>query len=201
MRVGANVTAWAHSVFKTSTTSPAPEMMLVDVKDYNLPFFDEAVHPSMVPYMAQFEHEHSKKWSAAIQSFDGYVIVSGEYNQGVPASVKNAIDYLYNEWAAKPLLIVTYGIHGGNDSSESLTKALTNMKVNIMDTKPQLAFAGPGMEDLGLATSKGQIGADTMKLWEATGREPLLKGFEELVTALNLPPPIVEKVQGGQPEP
>ena len=201
MRVGANVTEWVHQVFKTSTASSTPEITLLDVKDFNLPLYNEAVHPAMVPYMAQFEHEHSKKWSAAIQPFDGYILVSGEYNVGIPGAVKNAIDYLYNEWVGKPMLIVSYGIYGGKNASESLTKTLSSMKLNVLYTKPQLTFAGPGMEDVGLATTKGKIGDDTMKLWEATGKESLVKGFEELVTALELPPPVTEKTKGTQPEP
>jgi NAD(P)H-dependent FMN reductase len=58
--------------------------------------------------------------SGKCRPFDGYVLVSPEYNNGMPGGVKNAIDYLYNEWIGKPALIITYGILGGLKSSEQL---------------------------------------------------------------------------------
>lgn len=37
---------------------------------------------TVVPAFAQFEHEHSKAWSAEIAKHDGYVLVIPEYNYG-----------------------------------------------------------------------------------------------------------------------
>jgi NAD(P)H-dependent FMN reductase len=143
----------------------------------------------MVPAQGQFEHEHSKKWSAAIAPFDGYIFVSPEYNYGLPGGVKNAIDYLYNELAGKPVLIVTYGIKGGSISSESLERTFTGMKTRVVETRPQLSYAGPGMAEMFAATGTGKLGPNTIELWEKEGKEPLLKGFEQLVTLLETPVP------------
>jgi NAD(P)H-dependent FMN reductase len=69
-----------------------------------------------------FEKEERGKrlTSEKCRAYDGYILVSPEYNHGMPGGVKNAIDFLYNEWIGKPALIVTYGIFGGLKSSEQL---------------------------------------------------------------------------------
>ncbi|MEK8107909.1 NAD(P)H-dependent oxidoreductase [Micromonospora sp. M12] len=40
---------------------------------------------------------------------DGFVVVTPEYNHSFPASLKQAIDYAYDEWQAKPVGFVSYG--------------------------------------------------------------------------------------------
>ena len=41
------------------------------------------------------------------------MIVTPEYNQGYPASLKNALDYLFYEWNDKPVAFVSYGMTSG----------------------------------------------------------------------------------------
>jgi NAD(P)H-dependent FMN reductase len=50
---------------------------------------------------------------AEIASFDGFVIVTPEYNHGPSGVLKNAIDYLYAEWNNKAVGFVSYGSVGG----------------------------------------------------------------------------------------
>jgi NAD(P)H-dependent FMN reductase len=76
------------------------EFDLVDVADFNLPLLDE----SMPAMFAQYSHHHTRAWSAKIASFDGYVFVMPEYNHGACAALKNAIDFLYQEWTNKAAL-------------------------------------------------------------------------------------------------
>lgn len=71
----------------------------------NLPFLDEAEHPSTGIY----RHEHTRRWSAAVDAADGFVAVTPEYNYGMPATLKNALDHLSAEWAWKPIGFVSYG--------------------------------------------------------------------------------------------
>lgn len=78
---------------------------LLDLAEINLPFMDEPNHPRL----QQYQHEHTKKWSAAIDAADAFIIVLGEYNFSFPAPIKNAIDYLLNEWKYKPVGFVSYG--------------------------------------------------------------------------------------------
>jgi NAD(P)H-dependent FMN reductase len=78
---------------------------LIDLKEINLPFFDEPFHPRSQKY----EHQHTKDWSAKIETAEAFIIVTPEYNYGFTAPLKNAFDYLYNEWAHKPVAFVSYG--------------------------------------------------------------------------------------------
>jgi len=193
IRAGPEVVSFIHKILLSSPVTPAPEISILDVATFNLPVFNERILPAMVPAKGQFEHEHSKNWSKAIAAFDGYIFVSPEYNYGLPGGVKNAIDYLYNEWIGKPVLIVTYGIMGGNSSSESLNKTLNGMKLRVVETRPMLVYAGPSMEEMYTATNTGKLGPKTLELWEAESKETLLKGFGELVELLEVPAPAPAK--------
>jgi NAD(P)H-dependent FMN reductase len=188
VRVGPTAVDFVHKVLLTSPSTPKPEISIIDIASFNLPVFNERAVPAMVPEHAQFEYEHSKAWSAAIKRFDGYIFVTPEYNLGVPGGVKNSIDYLYNEWIGKPVLIVTYGTHGGNLSSDSLKQTLSGMKLRVVETRPMLKFAGPGREEMMMAAA-GKVGPKTMEEWEEVAKEPLLKGFGELVELLEAPAP------------
>lgn len=77
----------------------------VDLREHNLPVMDEPKHPRF----GEYEHEHTKKWSATIARGDAYVFVQPEYDFGPPASLINALQYLVKEWAYKPVGFVSYG--------------------------------------------------------------------------------------------
>jgi NAD(P)H-dependent FMN reductase len=106
-RVGEQVGGWfadlagAHGGF---------DVHVVDLARLDLPLLDEPV-PAVEgePY----RHEHTRKWSAITQAADAFVIVTPEYNQGYPAAIKNALDYLYVEWCDKPVGFVGYGMGSG----------------------------------------------------------------------------------------
>src|SRR6185295_5597150 len=83
---------------------------LVDLRDYALPLFDEPKHPRF----GQYEHEHTKRWSAKVKEADAFVFVTAEYNYGMPPSLLNALTYLSAEWAYKAAAFVSYGgVSGG----------------------------------------------------------------------------------------
>ena len=194
VRAGPTVVDFVHKVILAAPTTPKPEISIIDVATFNLPVFNERIVPAAVPAYGQFEYEHSKKWSAAIASFDAYIWVSPEYNFGLPGGVKNAIDYLFNEWVGKPTLIVTYGGMGGPNASETLNKVLTGMKLRVVETRPTLSFAGwPDKSEMIAASRQGKVGMKTLEHWEEEGKEPLLKGFGELIELMETPAPLPEK--------
>ncbi len=82
---------------------------LVDLADVNLPLLDEPKPASS----GEYTKEHTKAWSQIITPADGFIFVAPEYNHGVAASLKNAIDYLYDEWNNKPVSLVSYGADAG----------------------------------------------------------------------------------------
>lgn len=114
-RVGDQVGKW---VYEQAKNSGKAEFELVDIKDYDLPLLNEKKTAAEGPQ--NYEHEYTKRWSKKIQSFDCFIFVTPEYNHGVPASLKNALDYLYEEWNDKVCGFVGYGSASGFRVVESL---------------------------------------------------------------------------------
>jgi len=96
---------------------------LVDLAELDLPFLDEPIPPSQ----GKYEHDHTKAWSEKVASADGYVLVTSEYNHGPPAPLKNALDFLYNEWSRKPFAFVGYGGAGGTRAIMQLEQIVTEL--------------------------------------------------------------------------
>ena len=88
----------------------------VDLRDYPMPFFDEATSPAWGPS----QDEAAKAWQRKVNEFDGFIITAAEYNRGPTGVLKNAIDYAYNEWRNKPVTYVGYGGVGGARAVEQL---------------------------------------------------------------------------------
>jgi len=112
--------------------------------------------------------------------FAAYIFVTPEYNFGIPASTKNAVDYLYNEIITKPAMVVSYGIQGGNKASESLKVTLEGMKLRVVKARPALPFHGGQGPDLFGAAGKGELGEDSRKDWEEEKKKDVLEGVTEL---------------------
>ena len=108
------------------------DVELVDLAEMNLPIYDEPKHPRL----KQYEHEHTKRWSASVDSADAFVFVTPEYNHGPPPSLVNALNYVYVEWTYKPAGFVSYGgVSGGMRAVQSEKLALTSFKmVPILET-------------------------------------------------------------------
>ncbi len=92
------------------------DVELLDLRDYPMPFFDEALSPAWGPS----QNEVAQKWQKKIASLDGFIIVAAEYNRGPTAVLKNALDYAYNEWANKAVTFVGYGGVGAARAVEQL---------------------------------------------------------------------------------
>lgn len=101
-RVGPQIARW---VEKAAAARDDAAFELVDIADYALPLFDEPRSPRMGDY----EHAHTRAWAAKIDALDGFVFVTPEYNRSIPAALKNAIDFVYNEWNNKAAGFVGYG--------------------------------------------------------------------------------------------
>ena len=92
------------------------DMELIDLRDYPLPFFEEAISPA---YGASGSAV-AQQWQAKVASLDGYIFTAAEYNRGPTAVLKNALDYAYKEWNNKPAAFVGYGGTGGTRAVEQL---------------------------------------------------------------------------------
>lgn len=87
------------------------EAEIVDLKDYELPLFDEAVSPQYNP--DRKTEGVVKKWLDKLSEADAFIIVSPEYNRGMTGAMKNATDYVDFQFAKKPVALVTHGSVGG----------------------------------------------------------------------------------------
>lgn len=139
--------------------------------------------PATIPSKGTFKNPHSKAWSTTIAQYSAYILLANEYNYGMSGSTKNAIDYLYNEWIGKPILIVTYGIKGGANANGQLKTVLEGMKLRVCGVRPQLAFAGEVAGPELWSAAGGVLGELTRKAWTDDSGE-LVKGFGELLEKL-----------------
>ena len=130
-RVAPQVAQWTYDLAKQRKDA---EFEIVDIKDFNLPILDEPL-PSMIPYA----QEHTKKWSAKIASFDGYIFITPEYNHGITGALKNAIDFLYKEWTNKVAGFVSYGSTGGVRAVEHMRGAMA--EIQIADVRAHVSLS------------------------------------------------------------
>lgn len=113
------------------------EVELLDLAKINLPFIDEPIHPMR----KQYEHQHTKEWSAIIDSADAAVFVMPEYNYGIGPTMVNAIDYLYHEWNYKPVGMVSYGgISGGLRAQQMAKLIFTAVKMMPIPESVSIPF-------------------------------------------------------------
>ncbi|MGZ3450635.1 MAG: NADPH-dependent FMN reductase [Polyangiales bacterium] len=114
-RAGEPIGKWFFEVAKRHAKF---DVTLVDLVEVGLPLLDEPHHPRLQKYTK----EHTKKWSAIVREADAYAFVTPEYNYGSPASLINALDFVYHEWAYKPASFVSYGGVSGGLRSVQMTK-------------------------------------------------------------------------------
>jgi NAD(P)H-dependent FMN reductase len=121
-RKGLSVAQWVHGIASQRSSA---QYELIDLVDYALPLLDEPVPPAMGPPT----QEHTRRWAATIAGFDGFVMVTPEYNHGPSAALKNALDFLYKEWSNKSVGFVGYGGVGAARSIEMLRAICSNLEL------------------------------------------------------------------------
>ena len=94
------------------------ELDVVDLRDHPLPLFDSPMAPSRS--LRNYPNEAVAELGRRFDSADGYIAVTSEYNHGYPASLKNAMDYVFPEFNKKPMSFVGYGNAGGARAIEQL---------------------------------------------------------------------------------
>ena len=118
-RKGGVVAAWFE---KQARKHGKFSVELVDLADVALPVFDEPRHPRL----REYEHQHTRDWSAIVARADAYVIVTPEYNYGSPPSLVNALDFVTGEWAYKAVGFVSYGGVSAGTRSVQMTKQIVS---------------------------------------------------------------------------
>jgi NAD(P)H-dependent FMN reductase len=105
MRFGERPAKWIHEI---AAARADMRVELLDLREYPMPFFDEPASNAWVPS----KNEVARRWQKKVAEFDGYIFVTAEYNRGIPAVLKNALDYAYPEWNRKAAAYVGYGSVG-----------------------------------------------------------------------------------------
>lgn len=154
-RIGPTVAAWFHEIAAAHGKFDAS---LVDLKEFDLPVFDEPEHPRLQRYV----HEHTKRWAASVSAADAFVFVTPEYNFGPPPALVNALNYLYLEWNYKPAAFVSYGGASGGMRSVQVEKlTLTTLKVMPITEAVAIPFVWNSVTDGKLTTGEAQEKAAT----------------------------------------
>ena len=110
---------------------------IVDLQKLQLPFYDAELLPSAEGFVS--EHENVRQWQQLVKESDGLVMLTPEYNAGLAATQKNAIDWLHPEWKDKPIAVVGYSWHGAPTSRVHLSDVLK--RVDAREVQPATALS------------------------------------------------------------
>ncbi|MEP6926914.1 MAG: NAD(P)H-dependent oxidoreductase [Ginsengibacter sp.] len=173
-RKGSAIASWIYELTKERKEF---NVELLDLAVINLPFLDEPKHPRFKDY----SHEHTKNWSKVIDEGDAYIIVTAEYNYGYPAPLKNALDFLFQEWTYKPVAFVSYGgIAGGTRAVQQLKQIVTALKMMPVTEAVNIPFFTKHIDE------QGKFNADEILVKSAEGMlDELAKWGDALTTLRN----------------
>jgi NAD(P)H-dependent FMN reductase len=122
------------------------DVELADLAELALPFLDEPKHPRFHDYT----HEHTFRWSEMVEAADAFVLVTSEYNHGYPAPLKNAIDFLNQEWHDKPLGFVSYGgVSAGTRAMQQLKQVVQAVRLHPVVEAVNIPFVQQFLGDDG----------------------------------------------------
>ena len=134
-RNGLQVGTWVKE--QAQAQGRSAEYELIDLKDFDVPLFTSATHPMMAK--KHYDDPRVQAWSDAIDPCDAYILVTPEYNHGVPAAFKNAVDQIAGEWMKKAVGFVGYGYAGGILAVENWRTILANF--NIYDIRNNVGIS------------------------------------------------------------
>lgn len=121
-RFGEKVAQWFMQLAAQRTDL---QFELIDLRDYQLPFFNEKASTMRMPS----QNSESVRWQKKLAEFDGYVVVTAEYNHAPSAILKNALDYAYGEWIRKPIAFVGYGTVGAARAVEQVRQISVELQM------------------------------------------------------------------------
>jgi NAD(P)H-dependent FMN reductase len=125
---------------------------LLDLRDYPLPFFEEAMPPGLAK--DGYTNPVVVRWRDKVREADGFIICTPEYNHGYPAVLKNALDYVYFAWSHKAVAFVSWGGGGGTRGVEQLR--LVAVELDMVPTRFAVHIPNPWfVKDMGDIDTEG----------------------------------------------
>jgi len=103
---------------------------IIDIASFKLPFLGEPGGDT----------SGVAAWSQQVASCDGFVFIVSEYNHSISGALKNALDFLREEWNNKAAGIVSYGSVGGARAAEHLRGILGELLVADVRVHPALSL-------------------------------------------------------------
>ena len=134
------------------------EAEILDLRDYVMPFFNEAVSPSYK--QEPYKNEAVARFTAKIAEGDAFIIVTPEYNRGTSGVLKNAFDWVYQEWNNKPVGFVAYGSVGGARAVEQLR--LTAVELQMAPVRNAVHINAPWL----LRDEKGNLKPEALDSYQ-----------------------------------
>ncbi len=131
------------------------DVTLISLRDFRLPLFDQDLED------AEGKSEAAKKLKELFLNVEGFIIASPEYNSGITAALKNAIDWVSRadtddeppllafKGKTAAILSASPGGYGGARSLAQLRPLLENISVTVLPDqvsvpKANEAFDGDG---------------------------------------------------------
>lgn len=133
--VGRPVAEW---VAEKANTVEGVQADVVRVADFDLPLFAEDFPTAMRPA----QDPAAVTWNETLASYDGYIIVTPEYNHSIPGALKNAIDFITPATLAhKTVGLVAYSFSAGHRPIEHLRQILANFTTGVVREQVSLHLA------------------------------------------------------------
>lgn len=116
------------------------EIEAVDLKSFELPLYTE--DPSPLDNHDRHPEGNVKAWLDTLAAADAYLIVTPEYNHGMPSALKNALDFTDIQLMRKPVGVVAHGTVGGARSIEQL-KLVLSSSIGAIPVPQTVTLVGP----------------------------------------------------------
>lgn len=145
-RVGSSIARWAA---KHAERRADLEIDVVDLRDVDLPAdLPDDPTPGL------------RAWTERVAGADAFVVVTPEYNRGIPAALKHAIDAVREEWYAKPVAVVAYGGQArGLRAAEQLRLVFGELHVQVLRDTVGLGIYDGALDESGWVCDPGAVRA------------------------------------------
>lgn len=135
------------NIAAAAATAAGAEVTFVALRDYRMPIFDEDLEAE------EGMPENALKLKALFAENDGLIIASPEYNSGISAALKNAIDWVSRATSegepplsvlkgkTAAILAASPGGYGGSRSLDQLRPLLENIAITVVEDQVTIAKA------------------------------------------------------------
>ena len=115
------------------------EVDVIDVRDVDLPYYDLPIPPAMA--YRDYETEAERRLGERLDTADGFLVVTHEFNHGYSAPLKNMLDHFFIELSHKPIGFIGYGNAGGSRAIEQLRQVV--IELDMVPIRNSVNIMGP----------------------------------------------------------